>query len=81
MLNEVHRLMKGRGMPPPLRVNSKEFKPLEELLEKLGMLVKNFDLQQKRGTYRLILEGAKDFEGNNPRELLYAALEYLRGLK
>ena len=78
MLNEVERLRKGRGLPP-LRVKSKEFKPLEELLEELGRLVKNFDLQQKIGTYRLILEGAKDFEGNNPRELVYVVLEYLRG--
>lgn len=77
MLNEVYRLTKGRGIPP-LKV---KVKLLEELLEELGTLVKNFDLQQKRGSYRLILDGLKDFEGNNPRELVYAALEYLKGLK
>ncbi len=50
---------------------------LEQLLKILEADCKNFDLQFKKGQYRLVLDGDKDFTGTDIDKVLNDAVDWL----
>lgn len=50
---------------------------LEALFDILKNDCNNFDLQFKKGKYRLVLDGAKDFTGDTVEEVLNQAVDWL----
>jgi len=49
-----------------------------EDIKELEFLCDNFDIQFKKGKYRLILEADRDFTGENIDELIKKAINYLK---
>lgn len=58
-------------------VGWKGFKMLEELFNVLKADCNIFDLQCKKGKYRLVLDGAKDFTGDTVEEVLNQAVDWI----
>ncbi len=50
---------------------------LEALFDILKSVCNNFDLQCKKGKYRLVLDGAKDFTGDTVEEVVNEAVDWL----